>query len=140
MRRAMNTIPEVEYNRLLAMSAERMRGKIAKMIDQECTLMKLADHFENYAKAEIHDFNQRALMLALNALYLSGETGEEGETWLVVNKNGSEFRCYEMPVRDTKFGVWRSSYLVPLSKGSIKKLIGKELKWTDSPAKFIGEE
>lgn len=71
MRRAINTIPEQEYNRLLARAAERMREKIKKMIDQECTSMRLADNFEHYTEAEIHDFNQRALRLAMDALYLT---------------------------------------------------------------------
>lgn len=71
MRRAINTIPEAEYNRLLARAAERMREKIEKMIEKECTLMRLSDNFENYTEAEIHDFNQRALRRAMDALYLT---------------------------------------------------------------------
>lgn len=76
MRRAINTIPEIEYNRLLARAAERMRGEIQKMIDKECSLMRLADNFEHYAEAEIHDFNQRALMLAKHALLITGNKEE----------------------------------------------------------------
>lgn len=71
MRRAINTIPDAEYNRLLAKAAERMRKKISKMIDKENSLMVLSDNFEHYTEAEIHDFNQRALRMAIDALYLT---------------------------------------------------------------------
>lgn len=71
MRRAINTIPDAEYNRLLAKAAERMRKKISKMIDKENSLMVLSDNFEHYTEAEIHDFNQRALRRAIDALYLT---------------------------------------------------------------------
>lgn len=71
MRRAINTIPDREYNRLLAEAAARMRKKLNVMIEQECSLMRQADNSEDHFKAEIHDFNQRALQRALNSLYLT---------------------------------------------------------------------
>ena len=44
--------------------------------------------------------------------------------WVAVNKDGAEF-IYDDYVR--------------LPKGYIKKLIGKELSWDDSPVKLEGE-
>lgn len=73
MRRAICTISKAEYNRLLAEAASRMRKKLIAMIEQECSLMRQADNSEDYSKAETHDFNQRALCMAIDALYLTGK-------------------------------------------------------------------
>lgn len=59
--------------------------------------------------------------------------------WLAVNGDGSERIFADKPYRneDPRFGLqwnggWLSSY-ISLPKGSIKKLIGRELTWSDEP-------
>lgn len=77
MRRAINTISKEEYNHLLAEAAQRMRAKIGRLIDEECSSMRMFDHLENYGEAERRDFNQRALELAIKALYLTEKKSGE---------------------------------------------------------------
>lgn len=62
--------------------------------------------------------------------------------WLVVDKDGTEAIFQSMPFRSKYLGkpqMWtpqtRDSY-VNLPKGSIQKLIGKELKWEDEPVEI----
>ncbi len=71
MRRAINTIPENEYNQLLREAASRMRAKIQNLIDDEEALQRKFDDQEDYATAERHDFNSRALRKAINAIYIT---------------------------------------------------------------------
>lgn len=58
--------------------------------------------------------------------------------WLVVDKNGTECVFTVKPTR-SPYGTWRvycfGNY-IELPKGSIKKLIGKELTWSDEPVKL----
>ena len=60
--------------------------------------------------------------------------------WLCVNRNLSEYIFEEKPFRG--LAVWlenKNEYCegcVFLPKGSIKKLIGRELKWSDEPAEI----
>lgn len=57
--------------------------------------------------------------------------------WLVVNGDGTERIFANKPYRNTDphFGAdWEGGWIscsVSLPKGSIKKLIGRELKWSD---------
>ena len=64
--------------------------------------------------------------------------------WLAVNKNKDEVILgnWKLPTKDFKNGVWISLYefnnyywnnSIKLPKGTIKKLIGKELTWNDKP-------
>lgn len=62
--------------------------------------------------------------------------------WLAVNRNGKGFIFGDKPHREISrhFGdywetTWTGKY-VELPKGSIKKLIGRELKWEDSPVEI----
>lgn len=65
--------------------------------------------------------------------------------WLAVNEYGSERIFADKPYRNTdpRFGLnwncgWLSLY-IELPKGSIKKLIGRELKWEDEPVELKDE-
>jgi hypothetical protein len=58
--------------------------------------------------------------------------------WVAVDKDGSEWvhRC--LPVR-CEDDVWIKTYWeehIELPKGSIKKLIGRELTWSDEPVEL----
>lgn len=58
--------------------------------------------------------------------------------WLTVDKNGEETIYEEAPIRDD--GFWDPSFhdpsFVELPKGSIAKLIGRELTWEDEPVEL----
>jgi hypothetical protein len=53
--------------------------------------------------------------------------------WVAVDKDSSEFIYTNKPDRDTKEMMWLSTGdgCIPLPKGSIKALIGRELTWND---------
>lgn len=60
--------------------------------------------------------------------------------WVAVDKDGSEFIYEDKPDReDDCWSVWNQDFTgetmnhVHLPKDSIKKLIGKELSWSDEP-------
>ena len=57
--------------------------------------------------------------------------------WVAVDKNGDEYVYSYKPYRD-KGLVWLMSIgnNVELPKGSIKKLIGRELTWSDEQQKL----
>lgn len=61
MRRAINTIPKKEYDDLKKYAALRMHRKIQRMADEEISKMREADNKGDSEKAEVHDFNSRAL-------------------------------------------------------------------------------
>lgn len=61
MRRAINTIPKQEYDDLMKDAALRMHRKIQRLADEEISKMREADNKGNFEKAEVHDFNSRAL-------------------------------------------------------------------------------
>lgn len=61
MRRTINTIPKQEYDDLIKYAALRMHRKIQRMADEEISKMREADNKGDYEKAEVHDFNSRAL-------------------------------------------------------------------------------
>lgn len=66
--------------------------------------------------------------------------------WLVVNKNGEEIINKTPPKRDFEVGEWDcfaenvagwyDDYSIFLPKGSIKKLIGRDLTWEDEPVEL----
>ena len=62
--------------------------------------------------------------------------------WLAVDKDGCEWIFDDKPVRvyESYFELPRDWYVcsnkVLLSRGTIKKLIGRELKWSDSPVEI----
>lgn len=60
--------------------------------------------------------------------------------WLAVETNGNEYIYAYEPYRDNNFGydMWMTyDESVELPKGSIKKLIGRDLTWDDDPVKVI---
>lgn len=62
--------------------------------------------------------------------------------WLCVDKDGTEVVFNKKPVRDTgywKFSTYDYNHYVCLPKGSIKKLIGRELTWNDEPVELKEE-
>jgi hypothetical protein len=58
--------------------------------------------------------------------------------WLCTDKNGYDFITTSKPERSRSFdGVWLVAYEdIQLPKGSIKRLIGRELTWDDEPVEF----
>ena len=64
--------------------------------------------------------------------------------WLCVNKDGTEIISPYMPKRDLEewdcfsenIAGWDDDYGIELPKGSIKKLIGRELTWEDEPVEI----
>ena len=68
MKRSINTIPRDEYYELLSEAASRMRKKINRLIDEEESKQRVCEDREEYEKAEKHDFNARALLIALDAI------------------------------------------------------------------------
>ena len=58
--------------------------------------------------------------------------------WLSVDYYGIEKAFWYKPRRCEKHGEWRGDNMA-LAKGSIKKLIGRELSWVDSPVELKGE-
>lgn len=59
--------------------------------------------------------------------------------WLAAGYRGSEWVYSEKPERSVVYRVWRApvwNNAVRLPKGSIKKLIGRELNWSDEPVEL----
>ncbi len=61
--------------------------------------------------------------------------------WLAVDKNGTECICSTKPYRDWVDFMWCienifDSCAIRLPKGSIEKLIGRELTWNDKPVEL----
>jgi len=61
--------------------------------------------------------------------------------WLAVDKDGSEKIYTHKPKRTGTLNCWIASNvsakLVELPKGTIKRLIGRELTWDDEPVEFV---
>lgn len=60
--------------------------------------------------------------------------------WVAVTKQGREFISMCKPIRvtdkDNCYG-WKDTFTeISLHSGSIKKLIGRELSWNDSPVEL----
>lgn len=51
--------------------------------------------------------------------------------WLAVDKNGDEYIYSERPQREDGYFIEEDNIFLP--KGSIEKLIGKQLTWEDEP-------
>ena len=67
---------------------------------------------------------------------------------VAVHKNGEEGIFSHKPTRGEEFNFWYDEIEdggvffdteIPLPKGSIKKLIGRELTWEDEPVKLTEE-
>lgn len=69
MRRAINTIPRDEYNRLLREAMQRMSKKFNLLSDEEESKMRKADNQGDYERAERYDFNARALRCMADMYY-----------------------------------------------------------------------
>lgn len=69
MRRAINAIPNKEYNELIKFAALRMHRKIQRLADEEISKMREADNKGDFEKAEAHDFNSRALSRMADMYY-----------------------------------------------------------------------
>ena len=79
------------------------------------------------------------------------ENGGIVMAWVATNANGKEFLFEKKPYRKgyDKYGYWDSEYWdseysdiggrVLIPKGSIKKLIGRELSWDDEPVELKEE-
>jgi len=61
------------------------------------------------------------------------------EAWVAVDKDGREHIYMDEPLRNNdSFGSGLAQY-VPLPEGSIEKLTGVKLTWSDEPIKIEGE-
>lgn len=59
--------------------------------------------------------------------------------WVAVDKNGTECLFSQKPSRGLEYCQWRITVhgvFVELPQGTIKKLIGRELTWSDEPVKL----
>lgn len=63
--------------------------------------------------------------------------------WVTVSKQGREFISMCKPIRvvdEDNYDGWKDVFFeVSLPNGSIKKLIGKELSWSDGPVELKDE-
>ena len=64
--------------------------------------------------------------------------------WLAVDNDGTELIFNEQPYRDYVDDIWCIGYIfdscaIKLPKGSIKKLIGRNLTWEDEPVELENE-
>ena len=69
MRRAINTIPRDEYNRLLREAMQRMSKRLSQLSDEEESKMRKAENQGSYERAERYDFNARALRCMADMYY-----------------------------------------------------------------------
>lgn len=64
--------------------------------------------------------------------------------WLAVDKDNTEIISSVLPLRteygweccSENCGGWVEDYSIELPKGSIKKLIGKDITWNDEPIRI----
>lgn len=60
--------------------------------------------------------------------------------WVAVDRNGMEYIYPIKPSRDKDFYItYYGHNIICLPKGSIKKLIGRELTWEDNPVELKEE-
>ena len=58
--------------------------------------------------------------------------------WLAVDKNGDETMFRFRPCRYDSECIWTDSLAyIEIPKGTIKKIIGKDLTWDDEPVELI---
>lgn len=58
--------------------------------------------------------------------------------YVAVDKDGSEWIFHYEPDRDARTPIWLNGCnYVELPKGSIAKLIGRELTWDDKPLELV---
>lgn len=57
--------------------------------------------------------------------------------WVVCDKFGEELISQPEPFRVGDY--WIGEYMIHIPKGSIKKLIGRELSWSDEPVELKEE-
>ena len=69
--------------------------------------------------------------------------------WVAVHENGKEGIFSHKPTRGEELNFWYDEVEdggacydteIPLPKGTIQKLIGRNLTWQDNPVKLIGNE
>lgn len=58
--------------------------------------------------------------------------------WLSVDKDGMEAISEDKPERSEVFFFWSSENCVDVPKGTIKRLIGRDLKWEDEAVEVTG--
>lgn len=61
--------------------------------------------------------------------------------WVAVDKDGTEFMCCSRPFRRYLLGEWwpdadSDRIVIPLPRGTVEKLIGKQLTWEDDPVEL----
>ena len=56
--------------------------------------------------------------------------------WLCKDKDGTESVFKRKPNRWDKRGTWSEFPYIQLPKGSIRKLIGREVTWEDEPVEL----
>lgn len=102
-------------------------------IDEEC---KFKHQYEEFKDVKLEEFKDIKLSVNVPA-------GSPGP-WLCVDKDGTELIFASKPIRDVnRNSFWTMSTtkapvqdVVTLPKGSIKKLIGRQLTWKDEPYKI----
>ena len=63
---------------------------------------------------------------------------ENKTMYVAVNKDGKEYIYNSKPYRGKAKVDWsRACGAIPLPKGSIAKLIGRELTWSDEPVELV---
>ena len=56
--------------------------------------------------------------------------------WVAVDENGDEFIYGNEPYRLQNYWYMSDNYFVELPKGSVEKLLGRELTWNDEPVEL----
>ena len=56
--------------------------------------------------------------------------------WVAVDENGDEFIYESEPYRLQNYWYMCDTYFVELPKGSVEKLLGRELTWNDEPVEL----
>ena len=65
--------------------------------------------------------------------------------WLAVDEDGREIISLEKPIRHLGYNIWvdewnyEHTFSMGIPKGSIAKLIGRELTWEDEPVELKEE-
>lgn len=75
--KAISTYTPDEYANELAKGLQRMRQTLLRLMDAESGKSTDADHRGDEAKAVKHEFNERALRLAYNSMFLTPDNIKE---------------------------------------------------------------